>query len=115
MRAPSATMEVLPILEGIGRVAAAGVFMVAGATKLRIGPRSFARAILAYRLLPERLVAPSAYAIPVLELFLGAALLAGIFPLAKIAALANAGTLAAFVAVLLGLLWRVRPMMRMQK
>ena len=89
-----AAMELLPVVESIGRVVAGGVLLIAGAAKLRIGPRSFAYAIRAYRLVPGRLATPAAHAIPVLELVIGITLLTG--TLVRISALAGALLLVAF-------------------
>ena len=89
-----AAMELLPLVESVGRVAAGGILLVAGAAKLKIGPRTFAQAIRSYRLLPGRLATPAAHAIPVLELVIGTALLTG--TLVRISALAGAVLLFTF-------------------
>jgi uncharacterized membrane protein YphA (DoxX/SURF4 family) len=53
------------------------VFVVAGVLKLP-DPAAAARAVRAYRLLPEALVGPVAFGLPVVEIAVGAALLAGV-------------------------------------
>ena len=53
------------------------VLVVAGALKLP-DPAAAARAVRAYRLLPEALVEPVAFGLPVVEVAVGLALLAGV-------------------------------------
>ena len=62
----------------VGRVVLGGVFVVAGALKIP-DPAEAVRAVRAYRLLPEVLVAPVAFGMPVVEIAVGLALLAGVF------------------------------------
>jgi uncharacterized membrane protein YphA (DoxX/SURF4 family) len=76
------------------RLLLGGVFVVAGALKLP-DPAAAVRAVRAYRLLPESLVAPVAFGLPVVEIAVGLALLAGVF--VRTAALASAVLLLVFV------------------
>jgi len=74
-----ATTAALPWLGVLGLAGAFGVGMIlilAGLTKLRQRPLMVG-VVANYRLLPEALVAPVATALPVAELVLGVALLAG--------------------------------------
>ncbi len=77
------------------RLLVGGIFLVAGALKLP-DPAAAVRAVRAYQLLPESLVAPVAFGLPVLEIAVGLALLAGVF--VRTAALASAVLLAVFIA-----------------
>ena len=70
------------------------VFVVAGALKLP-DPAAAVRAVRAYDLLPEGLVGPVAFGLPVLEIAVGIALLAGV--LVRTAALATAVLLVVFL------------------
>jgi uncharacterized membrane protein YphA (DoxX/SURF4 family) len=72
-----------------------GVFVVAGALKVP-DPAAAVRAVRAYQLLPESLVAPVAFGLPVLEIVVGLALLAGVF--VRTAAIASAVLLVVFLA-----------------
>jgi uncharacterized membrane protein YphA (DoxX/SURF4 family) len=63
------------------------VLVVAGALKLP-DPAAAVRAVRAYRLLPEALVEPVAFGLPVVEVAVGLALLAGVY--VRTAALAAA-------------------------
>lgn len=95
-------VDLVSSAEGIARVAAGAVLLVAGLAKLRIGPHGFAEAILGYRLLPTSLVGPFVLAIPALELIIGAALLAGVT--VQLAAIAGMAVIATFsVAVVVAL------------
>lgn len=60
------------------RVAAAGIWLVAGAAKVTELP-TFEQQVGNYDLLPHALVAPFAYALPFVELLVGAYLLVGLF------------------------------------
>ena len=60
------------------RLLLGGVLLVAGALKVP-DPAAAVRAVRAYRLLPESLVGPVAFGLPVLEVAVGLALLAGVF------------------------------------
>ena len=60
------------------------------------------RAVRAYRLLPEALVGPVAFGLPVLEIAIGLALLAGVF--VRTAAIASAVLLVVFI-VAVGSAW----------
>jgi uncharacterized membrane protein YphA (DoxX/SURF4 family) len=71
------------------------VFVVAGALKLP-DPAGAVRAVRAYRLLPETLVGPVAFGLPVIEIAVGLALLAGVF--VRTAAVASAVLLVVFLA-----------------
>ncbi|WP_299954328.1 MauE/DoxX family redox-associated membrane protein [uncultured Modestobacter sp.] len=70
------------------------VFIVAGALKLP-DPAAAERAVRAYRLLPEALVSPVAFGLPVLEIAVGLALLAGVF--VRTAAIASAVLMVVFL------------------
>jgi uncharacterized membrane protein YphA (DoxX/SURF4 family) len=84
----------VPWLATAARLLLGGVFVVAGALKLP-DPAAAVRAVRAYRLLPESLVAPVAFGLPVVEIAVGLALLAGVF--VRTAALASAVLLLVFV------------------
>jgi uncharacterized membrane protein YphA (DoxX/SURF4 family) len=71
------------------------VLVVAGALKLP-DPAAAMRAVRAYRLLPEALVGPVAFGLPVLEIAVGLALLAGVF--VRTAAVASAVLMVVFLA-----------------
>jgi uncharacterized membrane protein YphA (DoxX/SURF4 family) len=71
------------------------ILVVAGALKLP-DPAAAVRAVRAYRLLPEALVGPVAFGLPVLEIAVGLALLAGVF--VRTAAIAAALLMAVFLA-----------------
>ncbi|WP_245692196.1 MauE/DoxX family redox-associated membrane protein [Geodermatophilus telluris] len=77
------------------RVLLGGVLVMAGALKIP-DPAAAVRAVRAYRLLPETLVAPVAFGLPVLEIAVGLALLTGVF--VRTAALASAVLLTVFIA-----------------
>ena len=66
----------LSILQLLVRVALAGVFLVAAASKLA-DPASLAQTIANYRVLPEGAVGAAALLVPAAELVIGVALLAG--------------------------------------
>ena len=78
-----------------GRVLLGGVFVVAGVLKVP-DPAAAVRAVRAYRLLAEPLVAPVAFGLPVIEIAVGLALLAGVF--VRTAAIASAVLLVVFIA-----------------
>jgi uncharacterized membrane protein YphA (DoxX/SURF4 family) len=78
-----------------GRVLLGGVFVVAGVLKIP-DPAAAVRAVRAYRLLPEVLVGPVAFGMPVVEIAVGLALLAGVF--VRAAAIAAAVLLVVFMA-----------------
>jgi uncharacterized membrane protein YphA (DoxX/SURF4 family) len=71
------------------------ILVVAGTLKLP-DPAAAVRAVRAYRLLPEALVGPVAFGLPVLEIAVGLALLAGVF--VRTAAIASALLMAVFLA-----------------
>jgi uncharacterized membrane protein YphA (DoxX/SURF4 family) len=71
------------------------VFVAAGALELP-EPAAAVRAVRAYRLLPEGLVGPVAFGLPVVEIAVGLALLAGVY--VRTAALASAVLLAVYLA-----------------
>src|SRR3954468_1702853 len=77
-----------------GRALLGGVFVVAGVLKIP-DPAEAVRAVRAYRLLPEALVGPVAFGMPVVEIAVGLALLAGVF--VRAAAIAAAVLLVAFM------------------
>lgn len=91
----------MPWLATLGRLLVGGVFVVAGILKLP-DPAAAVRAVRAYRLLPEALVAPAAFGLPMLEIAIGLALLAGIF--VRTAAIAAAVLLVVFV-IAVGSAW----------
>jgi uncharacterized membrane protein YphA (DoxX/SURF4 family) len=84
-----------PWLSTAARLLLGGVLVVAGALKLP-DPAEAVRAVRAYRLLPEALVGPVAFGLPVVEIAVGLALLAGVF--VRTAALATAVLMAVFTA-----------------
>jgi uncharacterized membrane protein YphA (DoxX/SURF4 family) len=84
-----------PWLGLAARLAVGGVFVVAGALKLP-DPAAAVRAVRAYQLLPEPLVAPVAFGLPPVEIAVGLALLAGVF--VRTAAIASAVLLVVFIA-----------------
>jgi uncharacterized membrane protein YphA (DoxX/SURF4 family) len=71
------------------------VLVVAGALKLP-DPAAAVRAVRAYRLLPEALVGPLAFGLPVVEIAVGLALLLGVF--VRTAAIASAVLMVVFLA-----------------
>ena len=83
-----------PWLATAARVVVGGVFVVAGALKIP-DPAAAVRAVRAYQLLPEPLVAPVAFGLPVIEIAVGLALLLGVF--VRTAAIAAAVLLMVFL------------------
>jgi len=83
-----------PWLSVAARLFLAGVFIWAGWPKL-LDPQGTVRSVRAFQLLPEALVGPFGYALPVLELVIAALLLAGLFT--RIAALITAGMMVMFL------------------
>jgi uncharacterized membrane protein YphA (DoxX/SURF4 family) len=83
-----------PWLATVARLVLGGVFVVAGVLKMP-DPVAAVRAVRAYRLLPEPLVAPVAFGLPVLEIAVGLALLLGVF--VRTAAIASAVLLVVFL------------------
>jgi uncharacterized membrane protein YphA (DoxX/SURF4 family) len=71
------------------------VLVVAGALKMP-DPAAAERAVRAYQLLPEGLVGPVAFGLPVVEIAVGLALLVGVS--VRAAALASAALMAVFLA-----------------
>jgi uncharacterized membrane protein YphA (DoxX/SURF4 family) len=90
-----------PWLATAARALLGGVFVVAGLLKVP-DPAAAVRAVRAYRLLPEFLVGPVAFGLPVVEIAVGLALLAGVF--VRTAALASALLLVVFL-VAVGSAW----------
>jgi uncharacterized membrane protein YphA (DoxX/SURF4 family) len=84
-----------PWLRTGARILLGGVFLVAGVLKVP-DPAAAVRAVRAYRLLAEPLVAPVAFGLPVIEVAVGLALLAGVF--VRTAAIASGVLLVVFVA-----------------
>ncbi|MGY1744059.1 MauE/DoxX family redox-associated membrane protein [Blastococcus sp. SYSU D00695] len=84
-----------PWVATAARLLLGGVFVVAGVLKLP-DPAAAERAVRAYRLLPEGLVDPVAFGLPVVEIAVGLALLAGVA--VRAAAVASAVLLVVFVA-----------------
>ena len=91
---PAVPPSVAPWLATAARVLLGAVFVVAGALKLP-DPAAAVRAVRAYRLLPEVLVGPVAFGLPVVEIAVGLALLAGVF--VRTAALASAVLLVVYL------------------
>jgi uncharacterized membrane protein YphA (DoxX/SURF4 family) len=85
----------LPWLATVARLVLGATFVVAGSLKLP-DPAAAVRAVRAYRLLPESLVAPVAYGLPMLEIVIGLALLVGVF--VRTAAIASAVLLVVFLS-----------------
>jgi uncharacterized membrane protein YphA (DoxX/SURF4 family) len=83
-----------PWLATAARLVLGGVFVVAGAGKVP-DPAAAVRAVRAYQLLPESLVAPVAFGLPVIEIAVGLALGLGVF--VRTAALASAVLLVVFL------------------
>jgi uncharacterized membrane protein YphA (DoxX/SURF4 family) len=79
------------------RLLVGGVFVVAGAVKLP-DPAAAERAVRAYRLLPEGLVPAAAFGLPVVEIAVGLALLAGVW--VRTAAALSSVMLAGYVAAI---------------
>ena len=79
------------------RVLVGAVLVVAGLLKLP-DPAGAERAVRAYRLVPEGLVPAAAFGLPVLEIAVGLALLAGVF--VRTAAVASAVLLAVYIAAI---------------
>jgi uncharacterized membrane protein YphA (DoxX/SURF4 family) len=77
------------------------VLIVAGVLKLP-DPAAAMRAVRAYQLLPETLVAPVAFGLPVVEIAVGLALLVGVF--VRTAALAAAALMVVFL-IAVGSAW----------
>jgi uncharacterized membrane protein YphA (DoxX/SURF4 family) len=91
----------VPWLATVARLLVGGVFVVAGILKVP-DPAAAVRAVRAYRLLPETLVSPVAFGLPMVEIVVGLALLAGVF--VRTAALASAVLLVVFL-VAVGSAW----------
>jgi uncharacterized membrane protein YphA (DoxX/SURF4 family) len=87
--------SIRPWLATAARLLLGVVLVVAGALKLP-DPAAAMRAVRAYRLLPEVLVGPVAFGLPVLEIAVGLALLAGVF--VRTAAVASAVLMVVFLA-----------------
>jgi uncharacterized membrane protein YphA (DoxX/SURF4 family) len=86
---------IVPWAATAARLLLGGVLVVAGALKVP-DPAAAMRAVRAYRLLAEALVGPVAFGLPVIEIAVGLALLAGVF--VRTAALATAGLVVVFLA-----------------
>jgi uncharacterized membrane protein YphA (DoxX/SURF4 family) len=84
----------VPWLATTARLVLGGVFVTAGILKVP-DPAAAVRAVRAYRLLPEPVVAPVAFGLPVLEIAVGLALLLGVF--VRTAAIAAAVLLVVFL------------------
>ncbi|RBY84932.1 MauE/DoxX family redox-associated membrane protein [Blastococcus sp. TF02A-30] len=85
---------VAPWAATAGRLLLGGVLVVAGAIKIP-DPAAAVRAVRAYQLLPEPIVGPVAFGLPVVEIAVGLALLAGLF--VRAAAMASAALLIVFM------------------
>jgi uncharacterized membrane protein YphA (DoxX/SURF4 family) len=88
---------VVPWLATAARILLGGVFVYAGVLKLP-DPAAAERAVRAYRLLPESLVGVAAFGLPVIEIAVGLALLAGVF--VRTAAVAASVLLALYIAAI---------------
>jgi uncharacterized membrane protein YphA (DoxX/SURF4 family) len=86
-----------PWLATAARVALAAVWIAAGVLKIP-DPAASVRAVRAYRILPESVMAPVAYGLPFLEIALGGLLLLGIA--VRLAALISATLLILFLAAI---------------
>jgi uncharacterized membrane protein YphA (DoxX/SURF4 family) len=86
-----------PWLATFARLLVGGVFVVAGILKLP-DPAAAVRAVRAYRLLPEALVSPVAFGLPMVEIVVGLALVAGVF--VRTAAIASAVLLVVYIAAI---------------
>jgi uncharacterized membrane protein YphA (DoxX/SURF4 family) len=84
----------VPWLATAARLLVGAVFVIAGALKMP-DPAAAVRAVRAYQLLPEPLVAPLAFGLPVVEIAVGLALLLGVF--VRTAAIAAAVLLVVFI------------------
>jgi uncharacterized membrane protein YphA (DoxX/SURF4 family) len=93
--------SIRPWLGTAARLLLGGVLVVAGALKLP-DPAAALRAVRAYRLLPEAVAGPVAFGLPVVEIAVGLALLAGVF--VRTAALAAAVLMVVFL-VAVGSAW----------
>lgn len=83
-----------PWLSTAARIFLAGVFLFAGWPKFVDGDGTI-RSVRAFRLLPEALVVPFGYALPLVELALALILLAGLFT--RVAALVTTGMMVMFL------------------
>lgn len=83
-----------PWLTTLARLALAGVWLTAGWPKL-IDSEGTVRSVRAFQLLPESLVRPFAYGLPMLELILGVLLLIGLGT--RVAAVITAGLMVMFL------------------
>ncbi|MGY1748903.1 MauE/DoxX family redox-associated membrane protein [Modestobacter sp. SYSU DS0511] len=86
-----------PWLATVARLLLGVVLVVAGVLKLP-DPAAAERAVRGYRVLPEALVSPVVFGLPVLEIAAGLALLAGV--LVRTAAIAAAVLMAVFIAAI---------------
>jgi len=83
-----------PWLSTASRLFLAGVFILAGWPKL-IDADTTVRSVRAFKILPEGLVAPFGYALPLIELAVAALLIAGLFT--RVAALITAAMMVMFL------------------
>jgi uncharacterized membrane protein YphA (DoxX/SURF4 family) len=67
------------IAAAIVRILAGGILLLAGLAKLRMGYREVLRSVVAYKVLPYPMAKAWARVLPLLELMLGAGLIAGMF------------------------------------
>lgn len=88
-------VQALSVLATAVRIGLGLVWIVAGAVKLP-DPAAAVRAVRAYQLLPESLVAPVAFGLPVLEVVLGLALVLGVA--VRLCAVASAALLLVYLA-----------------
>lgn len=86
-------------LATIGRCLLSGVWFVAGWPKF-VDPEGAHASVAAYRILPQSLTAPFAYALPMVELSLAVLLLLGWYT--KASAVATAGMMLMFIS---GIAW----------
>ena len=94
-----------PVIVWTGRLVLVAVLLAAAGAKLR-ALEEFAGVVHNYRLLPELLARPVAYALPILEIMLAAGLL--LDPTRRIAAVATAVLLAVFAFAMAINIWRGR-------
>ena len=83
-----------PWLSTVARLFLAGVFLFAGWPKL-IDSEGTVRSVRAFRLLPEALVVPFGYALPLVELVIAVLLIAGLFT--RIVAVVTCGMMVMFL------------------
>ncbi len=91
-------MTIIDAAALLGRVVVGTVLIVAGVLKLRLGRQNFLAEIIGYGLLPPFAARAVGQGLPILEVGLGACLIAGIAP--TLSAVAAAALLTVFTAVI---------------